>query len=54
MTLEDMLVNGQPSDGRKEALDEVLLDLHRRFGSGAVKTGDELMAERRFEENSGI
>jgi DNA polymerase-4/DNA polymerase IV (DinB-like DNA polymerase) len=41
-------------DKRKESLDKALLDLQRRYGGGVVKTGDEMIAEKRFEAGEGM
>jgi DNA polymerase-4/DNA polymerase IV (DinB-like DNA polymerase) len=48
MSLEDM--GNRQADERKKALDAVLLGLQRRFGGGIIKTGDEIIAEKRFED----
>ena len=40
-------IDGQET--RKEALDKALLDLQRKYGGGVVMTGDEMIAEKRFE-----
>ena len=36
------------NNSRKEALDSALLALQRKYGGGIIKTGDELIAEKRF------
>ena len=46
LTLEDMETLHE--DKRKEALDSALLQLQRKYGGGIIKTGDELIAEKRF------
>jgi DNA polymerase-4/DNA polymerase IV (DinB-like DNA polymerase) len=46
MSLEDM--GNLREEERKKALDGALLELQRRYGGEVVKTGDELIAERRF------
>ncbi|MDR1703656.1 MAG: DNA polymerase IV [Clostridiales bacterium] len=48
MSLEDM--GSHQADERKKALDNALLGLQRRFGGGIIKTGDEIIAERRFKD----
>jgi DNA polymerase-4/DNA polymerase IV (DinB-like DNA polymerase) len=48
LSLEDM--DSAVADERRRALDGALLDLQRRFGGNVIKTGDELVAEKRFEE----
>lgn len=47
MTIED--IGGQREEQRKESLDKALLDLQRRYGGGVIKTGDEMIAQKRFE-----
>ncbi len=47
MTLDDM--EDQRADDRKAALDGAMLDLQRKFGGSVLKTGDEMVAEKRFE-----
>ena len=50
MTLEDM---GSPqNEKRKESLDKALLELQRKYGGGIVKSGDEMMAEKRFKTDA--
>jgi len=51
LTLEDM-PNIQ-TEKKKEELDKVLLDIQRKYGSGSIKTGDELAAEKRFKAEAG-
>ena len=47
MTLGDM---GESSNRkRKESLNTALLALQRRYGGDIVKTGNEMIAEKRFE-----
>ena len=46
MSLEDMGSLGK--EERKKALDGALLELQRRYGGDVVKTGDEMIAEKRF------
>ena len=48
LTLDDM-VGRQPSI-RKKSLDRATLDIQRKYGGNAIKTGDELIAEKRFEK----
>ena len=47
MTLDDL--SSQRDDSRKETLDRTLLELQRRYGGDAIKTGNDLIAEKRFE-----
>jgi len=47
MTMDDL--SSQRDDSRKEALDRTLLELQRRYGGDAIKTGNDLIAEKRFE-----
>ena len=47
MTLDDY--SSRRDDLRKEALDRTLLELQRRYGGDAIKTGNDLIAEKRFE-----
>jgi hypothetical protein len=49
MSLEDM--GNLRTDEKKKALDGALLDLQRRFGGDVIKTGDEIIAEKRFEKD---
>ena len=49
MTLDDL--DGGNKSKRKESLDNALLTLQRRYGGDIVKTGNELIAEKRFESN---
>jgi hypothetical protein len=35
---------------KDEALDKTLLELQRRYGGGVIKSGNELIAEKRFRE----
>jgi len=51
LTLEDM-PNIQ-TEKKKEELDKALLDIQRKYGSGSIKTGDELAAEKRFKAEAG-
>ena len=51
MTLED--IGDTRKNARKEALDNALLELQRRYGGEVIKTGNEMIAEKRFE-NDGI
>lgn len=46
LMLDDM--DHLPEKERKDALDKALLNLQRRYGGGIIKTGDELIAEKRF------
>lgn len=47
MTIEDL---GDTRDNkRKEALNNTLLELQRRYGGEIIKTGNEMIAEKRFE-----
>jgi len=47
MTMDDL--SSQHDDSKKEALDRTLLELQRRYGGDAIKTGNDLIAEKRFE-----
>ena len=47
MTMDDF--SSQRDGTRKEALDRTVLDLQRRFGGGIIKTGNDIIAEKRFE-----
>ena len=38
------------NDKKKEALDKATLALERRYGGGVIKTGGEIAAEKRFEQ----
>ncbi len=49
VTLED-LYNTQGRE-RSDALEKALLNLERRFGGGVIKTGGELIAEKRFKND---
>ena len=46
LSLDDMFDIGK--EKRKKALDNTLLELQRRYGGEIIKTGDELIAEKRF------
>ena len=46
LTLDDMERLGE--NRRREALDDALLALQRKYGGGIIKTGDEMIAEKRF------
>jgi len=48
MTIDD--INSPVDDKRNESFDRVLLELERRYGGGIIKTGEELIAEKRFEK----
>ena len=45
LSMEDY--NNQHENERKEALDRTLLELQRRYGSEVIKTGNEIIAEKR-------
>jgi DNA polymerase-4/DNA polymerase IV (DinB-like DNA polymerase) len=47
MTIED--ISGKQGRKRKETLDNTLLELQRRYGGEVIKTGNEMIAEKRFE-----
>ena len=47
MTMDDL--GNQRDNEKKEALDRTLLELQRRYGGDVIKTGDEIIAEKRFE-----
>jgi len=47
MTMDDM--DSQSGGQRKEALDRTLLELQRRYGGEVIKTGNEIIAEKRFK-----
>ncbi len=47
LSIEDM--GGQQDAARKAALDKALLALERRYGGGVVKTGGELIAQKRID-----
>ena len=47
LTLDDIV--GNEKNERSEALDKALLELQRKYGGSVIKTGDELIAEKRFE-----
>ena len=46
MTIDD--IENQQTERRREALDDTLLSLQRRYGDEVIKTGNEMMAERRL------
>ncbi|MDR0468942.1 MAG: DNA polymerase IV [Peptococcaceae bacterium] len=46
LTFDDLDSLGE--EKRKEALDGALLDLQKKYGGGVIKTGGELIAEKRF------
>jgi hypothetical protein len=48
LTLADMGSAGESK--RKDALDGAMLKLQRKFGGEVLKTGNEMVAEKRFEE----
>ena len=52
LTIDDIL--GMHEEKRQESLDHALLKLQRRYGGSIIKTGDEMIAEKRFGENEGI
>ncbi|MGF7144540.1 DNA polymerase-4/DNA polymerase IV (DinB-like DNA polymerase) [Anaerotaenia torta] len=52
MTFHDM-TNLQEKK-RKEALNEALLNLQRKYGAGVIKTGDEVMAKKRLETDKDM
>ena len=41
---------GIQDNRRKESLDKATLNLQRKYGGVVIKTGDELIAEKRFEK----
>ena len=47
MTLDDFDIQG--GNKRRESLDDALLELQKRYGSSIIKTGNEMIAEKRFE-----
>jgi len=47
LTIEDM--DGLRKEKRKDLLDSATLGLQRKYGGGIIKTGDEMIAEKRFE-----
>ena len=47
LTMDDM--GGEKGKRRKESLDKALLELQRKYGGSVIKTGNEMIAERRFE-----
>ena len=47
LTMDDL--GNQQEDQRKESLDRTLLELQRRYGGEVIKTGNEIIAEKRFE-----
>ena len=47
MTLDDLDVRG--NSPKKEVLDRTLLELQRRYGGEVIKTGNEIIAEKRFK-----
>ena len=47
LTLEEM--GNLQNEQRKESLDKILLNLQRKYGASVVKTGDEMIAEKRIE-----
>jgi len=47
MTIDDF--SDRRDDSRKEALDRTVLELQRRFGGNVIKTGNDIIAEKRFE-----
>ena len=47
MTLDDM--DGIHKQKRKDTLDSAVLELQRRYGGNVIKTGNEIIAEKRFE-----
>ena len=49
MTLEDMI--SLPDNKRKDSLEKATLDLQLRYGGSVIKTGDEMIAEKRFDSN---
>ena len=51
LTMEN--IGNEREDERKEALDNALLELQRRYGGEIIKTGNEIIAEKRFENNYG-
>ncbi|MCL1974859.1 MAG: DNA polymerase IV [Firmicutes bacterium] len=52
MTIED--IGNLQAEKRKESLDNALLDLQRKYGGNIIKTGLEMIAEKRFVEDEGI
>lgn len=47
LSLEEM--DHGEADGRKEALEDALLGLHKKYGAGIIKTASELAAQRHFK-----
>ena len=47
MTLDDL--DTRRNSPKKEALDRTLLELQRRYGGEVIKTGNEIIAEKRFK-----
>lgn len=52
MAIED--IGSQREEQRRESLDKALLELQRRYGGGVIKTGDEMIAEKRFEAGENV
>jgi len=49
ITLEDII--NLPNDKRKDSLEKAMLNLQRRYGGSVIKTGDEMIAEKRFDSS---
>ena len=47
LTMDDL--GNQRDEQRRESLDRTLLELQRRYGGEIIKTGNEIIAEKRFE-----
>ena len=47
LSIEDL--NGMEGEKRRESLDRALLGLQRKYGGSVIKTGDEMIAEKRFD-----
>lgn len=48
LTLEQLTASGANTE-KKEKLDEALLALQKKFGADVIRTGNEMIAEQRFE-----
>ena len=48
MKLDD--IDSIEKQNRKDALESTVLELQRRYGGGVIKTGNEIIAEKRFEK----
>jgi DNA polymerase-4/DNA polymerase IV (DinB-like DNA polymerase) len=52
ITMDD--ITNQRDGKRKETLDRAMLELQRRYGGEVIKTGNELIAEKRFKTEVSI